>query len=79
MKFVPAFNINDPGVYAAVRCGQMKIQTGQWVWCSNDRIGKPSRFVSARPGYLNIVHPRGPFGTGRFPTEAFRSRCKTLS
>ena len=75
MKYLPALNVNAPGVYEAVRSGQLRLQPGQWVWTSEDRQGKPSRFVSAK-GYLNIVHPTGPFGTGRFPQEAFLSRVR---
>ena len=75
MKFVKAFDITAPEVYEAIRSGRRKVQRGQWVYCGPDRTGKPSRFVSARPGYLNIVHTTGPFCRGRFPVEVFEKRC----
>jgi hypothetical protein len=76
MQYLPAFNINDSGIYEALRCGQLRLQPGQWVWTCDSRIGKPSRFVDAVPGYMNIVHAGGAFNQGRFPVEKFQARCR---
>ena len=80
MKFLPTITL-DNAAYEALRSGALKLQRGQWVRIPGDPTGvvsKPSRFVSAQPGFLNIVHPTGPFATGRFPVEAFRQRCANL-
>jgi hypothetical protein len=74
-KFMPAFNINASDTHAAILAGQLVIQPGQWVYCSADRNCKPSRFVEARQGWLNVVHPTGAFARGPFPMEAFQRRA----
>ena len=75
MRYVPAFNINAEDTYEAIRAGQLIVQPGQWVYCSEERDCKLSRFVDARPGWLNIVHPTGAFARGRFPVEVYHSRA----
>lgn len=76
-QYRKAFDICAVGTYEAVRSGRLKVQPGQWVWCGKTSNPKerPSRFVSANQGYLNIVHPAGPFCTGRVPMDTFRKRC----
>lgn len=78
MKFLPTFNINAPGIYEAVRSGRLKLQPGQWVRVDNDPRTKASRFVSASAGYLNIVHPDGPFATGTVKMGIFRRRVEKI-
>ena len=55
----------------SIRSGARKVQTGQWVRVDEDHSGKPSRFVDASQGYLNIVIP-GAFARGQVPAEEFR-------
>jgi len=76
MKYLPAFNIIAPGIYEAVRSGRLLLQPGQWVKIGDDPLAKPSRFISASPGYMNIVHPTGPFARGRFTVEVFKARME---
>lgn len=57
MKFLPTIDLFANGVESALRNGQLKLQTGQWIYCG-DR--QPSRFVALRPGgTLWAVHPQG--------------------
>jgi hypothetical protein len=78
MKYVPAFNINAPGVHESIRLGQMRVQPGQWVWTDDKHEGTPSRFVDAGRGYLNVVHATGPFAQGPFDHTAFTRRIAAL-
>jgi len=47
MKYLPTIDLWNPAFNHAVRTGQLKLQTGQWVKCGNE---KKSRFVSLREG-----------------------------
>jgi hypothetical protein len=78
MKFLPTIDLS-PAVYAALRNGQLRLQTGQWVRIPGDPPGhqsKPSRFVRASRVHLDIVHPDGPFASGRVSNERFQARAK---
>jgi hypothetical protein len=78
MKFLPTITLTD-AVYAALRNGQLRLQCGQWIRIPGDPPGvtsKPSRFVKASRVHLDIVHPDGPFATGRVSNERFKTRAK---
>lgn len=77
MKFLPAVLL-DGAMFEALVRGQLRLQVGQWVRIPGDqpgRVSKPSRFVSAGRGYVNVVHPNGPFASGKVSMGVFRARC----
>jgi hypothetical protein len=47
MKYLPTIDLWNPALNNAVRTGQLKLQTGQWVKCGND---KKSRFICVKKG-----------------------------
>lgn len=78
MKFQPLVTLTDE-VAEGLRNGSIRLQCGQWVRIPGDAPGhtsKPSRFISVQPGYLNIVHPGGPFAKGKVPMGHFQARAK---
>jgi hypothetical protein len=78
MKFQPTILLTAD-VYEGLRSGRIRLQCGQWIRIPGDPPGiksKPSRFISARPGWLNIVHPNGPHATGVVSMDKFKARAK---
>ena len=76
MRFLPTVTL-DSATFTALRNGQLRLQTGQWVKIVPfGPQTKPSRFVAARKGHLDIVHPDGPHATGKVQTERFQRRAK---
>lgn len=78
MKFLPTITL-DNATYEALRCGQLRLQRGQWVQIPGTPAGvksKPSRFVAARPGWIDMVHPDGAFATGKVRMGVFQRRCE---
>ncbi len=75
MRFLPTVTL-DNATFTALRNGQLRLQTGQWVHILPAAPGtKPSRFVGARKGHLDIVHPDGPFATGTVSNKRFKARA----
>jgi len=67
MKYLPAINLWGSGVQAALRAGQLQLQSGQWVRCGD---GPLSRYdYCTRTGYVRAYH--GPEG-GKAYLEAKR-------
>jgi hypothetical protein len=58
MKFLPTLNLYANGVQDAIRNGQLKLQTGQWLTCGNTNA-KPCRYVSHTKHSINVVHWQG--------------------
>ena len=56
MKYLPTINLWENGIQEAILCGQLKLQTGQWVKCGGS---KPSRFVKAMKHSIWAAHPQG--------------------
>jgi len=74
MKFQKTITLNDQMIEDLMN-GRMTMQRGQWVqlpWLS-----KPSRFVSAKPGHINLIHHGGHWGSGKFRWHQFLACCKT--
>jgi len=60
MRFRRTVDLWQPGTLEALRSGRLRLQTGQWVRCGQQR---PSRFVAVkRSGVIWAVHPEGSRG-----------------
>jgi hypothetical protein len=70
MKYLLTIDLWNPAVNYAVRTGQLKLQTGQWVKCGNE---KKSRFVCVKPksGTIWASHWQG-------DSKSTNERFKTL-
>ena len=76
MRFLPVVTL-DGSMFEALVRGQLRLQVGQWVRIPGGSSGtKPSRFVSAGRSYVNVVHPNGPFASGKVSMGLFRRRCQ---
>ena len=53
MKCLPTVNLWDATIMAALRSGQLKLQSGQWVRCGSDKL---SRFAYATGSYIRAYH-----------------------
>jgi hypothetical protein len=74
MKFLPTVNLDDPATHEALRRGQLRLQTGQWIRIDSNPKTKPSRFVCRKPsGSIWAIHPYGDRG---ITTTRFQATCK---
>ena len=72
MKYLPTINLDDYANHEALRLGQLKLQTGQWI--KIDKTSKPSRFVVRKEGgSIWAVHPWGEKG---ITNKRFSETCK---
>ena len=77
MKYLPTLNLWDAGIMTALTTGQLKLQTGQWIYCG-DKEHK-SRFISINKiGYINAVHWAGG-GKGQRAVFIFRAAMARLN
>ena len=53
MRYLPTIDVWDSGIYSALKTGQLKLQSGQYIKCGN---GIKSRFISINNGVINAVH-----------------------
>lgn len=56
MRYLPTIDLWNPALNAAVRSGQLKLQSGQWVKCGSEKL---SRFVKASSTSIWAVHWQG--------------------
>lgn len=58
MKYLPTIDLWAPGVQSALLNGQLKLQSGQWVYCGDRR--QKSRFVRVtKGGCIHVAHWQG--------------------
>jgi hypothetical protein len=62
MQYLPTVDLTNRAIHEAVRTGQIKLLSGQWIKVNRD--SKPSRFVTVRGNGASIwaVHPEGKRG-----------------
>jgi hypothetical protein len=76
VKYLPTLDLWNPAISAAIRLGNLKLQTGQWVRCGQSQ---PSRFVAARAGgrSLWVAHPEGTKGTRESFNRLLKANAST--
>ncbi len=58
MKYLPTINVWNSGIINAIRCGQLKLQCGQWITCGTQ--GHKSRYVGlSSAGTIYAAHWEG--------------------